>query len=70
MAGARSDEIRRLAVISERVLHNSRTLKIADVSDVRDMSGIGDMGSAKHNITSSIDRVFQASVIRPALRLA
>ena len=59
MAGARSDEIRRLAVISERVLHNSRTLKIADVSDVRDMSGIGDMGSVKHNITSGVDRIFQ-----------
>tara|TARA_R100001594_G_scaffold38894_1_gene70355 strand:+ start:2514 stop:6707 length:4194 start_codon:yes stop_codon:yes gene_type:complete len=59
MKGMRSDEIRRLATISERVLHNSRTLKIADVSDIRDMSGIGDMGSVKHGLTSSADRVVQ-----------
>ena len=44
MKGLRSDELRRTALMSERVLHNSRTLKIADVEDIRNMSGIGEHG--------------------------
>ena len=59
MKGMGSDEIRRLAIISERVLHNSRTLKIADVSDVASMSGIGHYGGIKHGLTSAADRIIQ-----------
>ena len=59
MKGSGSDEVRRVAVESERVLHNHRTLKIADVEDIRTMSGIGDRGSMKHNVTSGIDRAMQ-----------
>ena len=59
MKGMSSDEIRRWAITSERVLHNSRTLKIADVQDIRTMAGIGDQGTPKHNITSGIDRAMQ-----------
>ena len=59
MKGMGNDEIRRLAIASERVLHNSRTLKIADVQDIRTMAGIGDQGSTKHNLTSGVDRAMQ-----------
>ena len=59
MKGMRSDEIRRFATISERVLHNSRTLKIADASDIAVMSGIGNQGTIKHGLTSNFDRVMQ-----------
>ena len=57
--GMRSEEIRRLAIMSERVLHNSRTLKIADVSDIASMSGLGDKGTIKHGLTSTVDRAIQ-----------
>ena len=59
MKGLRSDEVRRMALMSERVLHNSRTLKIADVEDIRTMSGIGEHGTLKHGLTSATDRVVQ-----------
>ena len=59
MKGLRSDELRRMALMSERVLHNSRTLKIADVEDIRNMSGIGEHGTLKHGLTSATDRVMQ-----------
>ena len=57
--GMKNDEIRRIAIASERVLHNSRTLKIADISDMKTMAGIGDRGGIKHNLTSAGDRVVQ-----------
>ena len=60
MKGASYEEIRRLAVASERMLQNQRLLKIADVADIKSMAGIGDKGGIKHNITSPIDRVFQS----------
>ena len=59
MKGMGSDEIRRWAITAERVLHNNRQLKIADVQDIRTMAGIGDQGTVKHNITSGIDRAMQ-----------
>jgi len=59
MKGLRSDELRRMALMSERVLHNSATLKKSDVDDIRNMSGIGEHGSLKHGLTSATDRVFQ-----------
>ncbi len=60
MKGASYEEIRRLAVASERMLQNQRLLKIADVADIKSMAGIGDKGGIWHNITSPIDRVFQS----------
>ena len=59
MKGLKNDEIRRLTVALERVLHNSRTLKINDVGDLRDMAGIGEHGSITHNITSPLTRIVQ-----------
>ena len=59
MKGMRRDEVRRLAVASERVLQNSRTLKMADVADTKAMAGIGDQGTKKHKITSAVDRAMQ-----------
>jgi len=59
MKGMKNDEIRRLTIALERVLHNSRTLKINDVGDLRDMAGIGEHGSITHNITSPVTRIIQ-----------
>ena len=59
MKGMKNEEIRRLSVALERILHNSRTLKINDVGDLKDMAGIGELGSITHNTTSAITRVVQ-----------
>ena len=55
-----SDEIRRLAVASERIMHSSRTMKMADIADARGSLGIGEYGSFKHRATSRVDRTLES----------
>ena len=56
--GMKNDELRKIAVISEAVLHANRNMKIAGLDDLRQLTGVGDHGTFKHNTTSTIDRVF------------
>ena len=54
--GMANPEIRRMASAMELILHNSRSMKINSVDDMRNMSGIGMHGTMKHYTTSTVDR--------------
>ena len=54
------DEVRRMAVAAERVMHSSRTLKMNDIADARGLLGIGEYGTFKHQVTSGVDRVMES----------
>jgi hypothetical protein len=51
-----SPEIKRLAVSMEKLMHNSRDMRINNVDDMRNMAGIGDYNTKTHYVTSTIDR--------------
>lgn len=57
VAGLKSQEIRRLAAMSERVQHSSTVMKMANIDDVQAQAGIGSHGTVKHYTTSTIDRI-------------
>lgn len=50
-------EIRMMALASERILQNSTVMKMNQAEAGREMTGIGNYGSLKHNTTSTIERV-------------
>lgn len=57
LKGMSNDELRRLGMSLEMLLHNSREMKINNVDDMRMLSGIGDYGTIKHYSTASVDRI-------------
>lgn len=56
MKGLQGHEIRDFVMASERLMHNSRSFKVADVSDLANQQGVGAYGSRRHKITSMTDR--------------
>ena len=57
--GMSSREIRLLALASERIMHNSRTMKMNQAEAGRELAGIGDYGTLKHYTTSTAERVME-----------
>ena len=51
-----SPEIKRMAMYMEKLLHNSRDIRINNMDDMRMMSGVGEYGTVKHFVTSTVDR--------------
>lgn len=56
--GMANPEIRRMVAALELVMHNSRNFKMNSVDDMRNMTGMGDLGTTKHYLTSGVDRAF------------
>ena len=54
--GMGNQEIRRMAAALELITHNSRSMKLNAVEDMRNMTGIGEHGTLKHYFTSTTDR--------------
>lgn len=57
LGGLNNQEVIRLAIASERILSNSRTMKMAGAETTREMTGVGAPGTVKHYLTSNTDKV-------------
>lgn len=57
VVGLNNQEIIRLATASERILSNSRTMKMAGADTTREMAGLGAPGSLTHYTTSNAEKI-------------